>query len=59
MCQNQENSLTSSFLANVENQPYAMRQIKGAMEMWESTTCIRFVRRTNEFDYVYFYESDR
>ncbi|CAH1233802.1 TLL1 [Branchiostoma lanceolatum] len=42
---------------SLQNIPAALTAIKTAMRQWEERTCIRFVQRTTEEDYVDFYRS--
>ena len=38
-----------------ENMPEALNAIASAMREWESKTCIKFVKRTSEKDYLWFF----
>lgn len=38
--------------------PHAIETIKKAIEHWEENTCLRFVERTSQTDYVYFTSSE-
>ena len=40
-----------------ENMPSALQAIRLAMNQWEAKTCIRFVPRTNEKDYLEFFRN--
>ncbi|XP_001631888.3 zinc metalloproteinase nas-13 isoform X1 [Nematostella vectensis] len=42
---------------SITSQPWGVRVIKEAMREWESKTCLRFVPRTNETNYVWIYRS--
>ncbi|EDO28644.1 predicted protein, partial [Nematostella vectensis] len=35
--------------------PDAMKAIRGAMDEWQASTCLRFVPRTNQKDYLWFF----
>ncbi|XP_028391807.1 zinc metalloproteinase nas-14-like [Dendronephthya gigantea] len=45
------------FDCSVANQPNAIESTKKAMAIWEKNTCIRFVERTNEKNYLEFFRS--
>lgn len=47
--------LLSHFYCYTENMPELQRIIRLAMNDWESKTCIKFIERTNEKDYVNFF----
>ena len=47
--------LLSFFYCYTENMPELQRIIRLAMNDWESKTCIKFIERTNEKDYVNFF----
>ena len=38
--------------------PHAIETIKKAIDHWEESTCLRFVERTSQTDYVYFTSSE-
>ncbi len=38
-----------------ENMPEALNAIQSAMKEWESKTCIRFVKKTSQRDYLWFF----
>jgi len=42
---------------SLENMPSALRAIRLAMNQWEAKTCLRFVPRTNEKDYLEFFRN--
>ena len=42
-------------LAFTENMPDAMSAIDAAIKEWESKTCIKFVKRTTQKDYLWFF----
>eukprot|EP00795_Rhopilema_esculentum_P001751 gene1751-16235_t len=42
---------------SLENMPTALKAIRLAINQWESKTCLRFVPRTNENDYLEFFRN--
>ncbi|KAJ7348777.1 hypothetical protein OS493_039096, partial [Desmophyllum pertusum] len=41
---------------SLSSQPKAMQAIRGAMDLWSSRTCIRFIPRTTEKAYIEFFK---
>ncbi|KAJ7393145.1 hypothetical protein OS493_008448 [Desmophyllum pertusum] len=42
--------------SSLSSQPKAMQAIRGAMDLWSSRTCIRFIPRTTEKAYIEFFK---
>ena len=51
--------LLPCFSSFIENMPNLVRIVKKAMREWEKLTCIRFVRRNKEEDFVRFFRGSQ